>query len=240
MSAGPIVAIILLLCVLAAAGVWVWLKQQQVIQREAFQALAARRGWSLTISEQKLGRPTILRLTARAGTGWHSESRLDVGDEHGQPGYLTTEFAAQDPHWPEGCLVLTPAVTPAGTPAVTPPAVTPPGPTPPGPLPQGRSNLSLQARVTLAVPSGIAAQLRGFPAPPGLTVQATIDPVHRFDLDALAKVIAAWQPQQHSSDGQPVILISPDGFRVRLSHGMPRADKMEHFIDFALELIRVI
>lgn len=210
------------------AGAVLWLNRQQTIQREAFQALAARRGWSLTISEQKLGRPAILRLTSRSGSGWHAESRLDAGDAKGMPSFLTSEFAAEEPRWPDGCLVLTPGPVDAG------------GPNPPRALPQGRSKLSLDARVNLAVPSGIATQLHHFPAPPTVTVQATVDPAHRFDLDALGKVMAAWQPQRSSSDGQPVILISPDGFRVRLSHGMRRADQMESFIDFALEVIRVI
>ena len=210
------------------AGAVLWLNRQQTLQREAFQALAARRGWSLTISEQKLGRPAILRLTSRSGSGWHAESRLDAGDVKGMPSFRTTEFAAVEPHWPEGCLVLTPGPADA---EAAPLSAT---------LPQGRSKLSLEARVNLAVPSGTAAQLQGFPARPGVTVRATIDPVHRFDLDALAKVMTDWKPQRHSSDGQPVILISAEGFRVRLSHGMRRADQMERFIDFALEVIRVI
>jgi hypothetical protein len=224
-SAGTTIAIVLLLCAALAGGGVLWLKQQQIFQREAYQALAARRGWSLTISEQKLGRPAILRLSARSGSGWHTESRLDAGDKQGMPRFLTTEFSAPEPHWPDGCLVLTPGLM---------------APDPAEPLPQGRSRLSLDARISLAVPSGIAAQLQTFPAPPALTVQATIDPVHRFDLEALAKAMTDWEPQRRSSDGQPVILISPEGFRVRLSHGMRRADQMESFIDFALEVIRVI
>jgi hypothetical protein len=217
-TAGTTIASILLLCALVAAGVWAWLKQQQIVQREAFQALAARRGWSLTISEQKLGRPAILRLTARSGSGWHAESRLDAGDTHS---FQTTVFVGEEPHWPDGCLVLTPDLQ-----------------QPQGPV--GRSQHSLETRVTLALPAGLMAQMRPFPAPPGLIVQATLDPVHRFDLEALAKVMADWDPQHHSSDGQPVILIGPEGLRVQVSHGMRRADQMEQFIDFALEVIRVI
>ncbi len=228
MSAGTTVAIALLLCAILATGAWLWLKQQQIVQREAFQALAARRGWSLTISEQKLGRPAILRLTARSGSGWHSESRLDSGDQQGARSYLTTVFSAEDPHWPEGCVVLIPS------------PITEPSGQNPAPLPQGRSMQSLSTRANLALPAGLQAQLRSFPAPPGLSVQATDDPAHRFDLDALAKVMTAWAPQQRSSDGQPVIQISPEGFRVQVSHGMRRADEMEQFIDFALEVIRVI
>ena len=228
MSAGTTVAIALLLCAVVAAGAGLWLKQQQIVQREAFQALAARRGWSLTISEQKLGRPAILRLTARSGSGWHGESRLDAGDEQGARSYLTTVFSADEPHWSEGCVVLIPGpITGLSAPD-------------PATLPQGRSLQSLATRANLALSAGLQAQLRSFPAPPGLSVQATVDPVQRFDLDALAKVMTAWTPQQRSNDGQPVIQIGPEGFRVQVGHGMRRADEMEQFIDFALQVIRVI
>lgn len=229
MSAGTTIASILLLCVLVAAGLGLWLKQQQILQREAFQALAARRGWSLTISEQKLGRPAILRLTARSGRGWHCESRLSPGADHGMPDYLTTEFLAQDPHWSDGHLVLTPRLV-----------TTAPGETPTIALPKGKSRLSMQDRVDLALPDNLSVQLSDYPSQPDLNVQASFDPAHRFDLDALGKVVSDWQMQQANLDSQPLIHIGPEGFRVQVSHGMRRADHMETFIDFALEVIRVI
>ena len=212
------------------AGAVLWLNRQQTLQREAFQALAARRGWSLTISEQKLGRPAILRLTARSGRGWHCESRRYPGPDHGMPDYLTTEFVAEEPHWPDGSLIL----TAANSETVQTDAAAP------KPRRLGKSALTMTDRVDLALKDEVSVQLRPYPAPPGLVARATCDPVHRFDLDALADVLADWQPQQHSSDGQPVIQIGPEGFRVQVSHGMRRADQMESFIDFALNLIRVI
>ena len=229
MSAGTTIATILLLCALAVAGagLWLWLKQQQILQREAFQALAARRGWSLTLSEQKLGRPAILRLTARSGRGWHCESRLSPGPDHGMPDYLTTEFIAQDPHWPDGNLVLTPGEKMGADISVV-------------ALTKGKSQLSIQDRVDLALPNAISAQLRDFAAPQDLKVQATLDPTHRFDLDVLATVLTEWQMQQANTDGQPLIHIGPEGFRVQVNYGMRRAEQMESFIDFALNLIRVI
>lgn len=224
MSAGTTIASILLLCALCATGLTLWLKQQQILQREAFQALAARRGWSLTVSEQKLGRPAILRLTSRSGSGWYSESRLDSGDKQGTRNSLSTLFAAAEPHWPEGCLVLTTDLPEGAT----------------GPQPVGRSLQNLAHRISMAVPVGLQAQLRGFPAPAGLSVRATVDPVHRFDLDALAKVIDAWDPQSHTRATEPVIQIGPEGFRVQVNHGMRRADQMEIFIDYALAVVRVL
>ena len=107
-------------------------------------------------------------------------------------------------------------------------------------LPQGKSHLSLQDRVDLALPDALAGQLQSFPSAPGLNAQATSDPAHRFDLTALANVVADWPLQQTTVDGQPLILIGPDGFQLQVSHGMRRADQMEHFIDFALDVIRVL
>jgi hypothetical protein len=228
-SAGTTIASILLLCALVAAGAGLWLKQQQILQREAFQALAARRGWSLTLSEQKLGRPAILRLTARSGRGWHCESRRYPAPDHAMPDYLTTEFVAAEPHWAEGHLVLTPGrPEPAGPDLATPE------------LRLRKSALSLQDRIGLALGTEISTKLRQYPAPAGLTVLASGDPVHRFDLDALATIMADWQVQNHGTDGLPIVQIGPEGFRVQVNYGMRRAEPMEGFIDFALDLIRVI
>lgn len=234
MFAGQLLLYGLGACGLLAAGVGLWLRQSRIMQREAFQALAARRGWSLTISEQKLGRPAILRLTARSGSGWHTETRLYPGSDHGMPDYLTTEFVAEDPVWPEGSCVLLPA-----DPVQDQQSGQTGGPAS-GPLRLGRSRLALQDRVDLALTDDVSAQLLSHAAPPGLWLQATADPLHRFDLEALAKVLAAWTPLQATLDGQPMIRISPQGFKVQVNHAIRRADQMERFIDFALELIRVI
>ncbi len=223
MSAGLVLVYVFVISVLSGALVFLWLKQQQIAQREAFQSLAARRGWALTVTEQKLGKPAILRLTSRSGTGWHAETRLDAGDQNGQARILATEFYAAYPQWPDGSLVLTLATQDEGD--------------------RGSQDLSepdLVKRVSQFIPDGIVAQLQSFVAPSGLTVRATVDPLFRFDLPEIAKTTTSWQPQRRGTDGQPVILIGAEGFRVRLGHGMRRADEMEKFIDFALEIIRVM
>lgn len=219
-------------CGLVAAAVWLWLRQSQILHREAFQALAARRGWSLTVTEQRLGRPAILRLTSRSGSGWHTETRLYPGSDHGMPDYLTTEFVAEDPSWPAGTCILTPGHPEPGQVASQTALARP--------LPAGPSRLSMQDRVDLALSDDISAQLRGYKAPFGLNLQASDDPLHRFDLEALAKVLAAWEPVQPSVDGQPLIRIGPAGFKLQVNHAIRRADQMERFIDFALALIRVL
>lgn len=229
MSAGTTIASILLLCALVAAGVWLWLRQQHGLQLEAFQALAARRGWSLTISEQKLGRPAVLRLSARSGRGWHCVSRRDQGPDQGMPAYLTTQFVAEDPHWSDGHLILAP-----GAPDQSDPDIVTPD------LPKGKSALSLKGRIDLARTDDTTLHYAPYPGPAGLAVLATNDPAHRFDLNAMASIIAEWPPHQSDVDGLPVIQISPEGFRMQVSYGMRRADQMEGFIDFALNLIRVI
>ena len=107
-------------------------------------------------------------------------------------------------------------------------------------LPTGESALSLQDRIDLALPDEISLRLGPYSGPAGLSVQATSDPTHRFDLDTLASLVAEWQPHQSDADGLPVIQIGPEGFRVQVRHAIRRADQMESFIDFALNLIRVI
>ena len=229
MSAGTTIASLVLLSAVATVAGWLWLKQQQTRQREAFQALAARRGWSLTITEQKLGRPAILRLTARSGRGWHCESQAPAGSDTGRSAYLTTEFTAADPHWPEGYLVLGPGPS-AGTDLESTAVM----------VPKGKSSLTMADRIGQALPDGVKAQLDGYLSVPGLTVQATCDPLQRFDMAELAKLMSGWQMQQANIDGQPVLHIGPEGFRLQVGHGMRRADQMETFIDFALAIIRVI
>jgi hypothetical protein len=129
---------------------------------------------------------------------------------------------------------LTPGLSEPATPDLATPDLAEPD------LRLGKPALSLQDRITLALGTEIFSQLRQYPAPAGLTVLASGDPVHRFDLDALATIMAEWQAQNHGTNGLPIVQIGPEGFRVQVNYGMRRAEPMESFIDLALNLIRVI
>lgn len=215
------------LAIAVGVGVVVVQTHLQSTQREAFQALAARRGWSLNISEQKLGRPAVLRLTSRSGNGWTAQARRQSGGAPGQAQHLTTEFEAEEPRWPDGLLVIGPA------------------------LPDDRAQMldhpldSAEGRRLLTRLMGedvakFGAVLHPYPTKTQLTVLATADPGYRVDFGDVAKSIDAWQPQVGGEKGQPILILGPDGMRLRLRHGTARADKMEAFIDLALDLGRIL
>ena len=224
--------LVLLIGLAVAAGVVIFLVQTQAqsTQREAFQALAARRGWSLNISEQKLGRPAVLRLTSRSGHGWTAQARRLSGDAARPAQQLTTEYEADEPSWTEGLLVIGP------------------------PLPEDQAAVLSQAQGALDSPEGqkllsgflgddvakYGAVLRQYPTKANITVLATADPRHRVDFGDIGKLIDTWKPQVSGEKGRPILILGPDGMRLRLRHGTRRADQMESFIDLALDIGRVL
>lgn len=215
-----------------AAGVGVlWYRQLQTARLEALQALAARRGWALVMSERTLGRPGVLRLSPRGGHAWTVETRRAAAGTQGRAAEMQrTEFAAEDPRWTEGLLIIGPALPPDAQEIV-------PGRTGSLDTPE---IARLLARLLGEDLSRYGAVLRPFPAPPGISVFATSDPTHRVMLADFAKLHASWVPLAKGEAGRPVILLGPDGLRVRLRHGIRRADRMEAFIDFSLDVARVL
>lgn len=205
---------------------YLWLKLNETARREALQALAARRGWALTISEEKLGRPGVLRLMPRGGPAWTVETRrLGSALEHATPKAQATEFITDEPRWPDGVLLIGPPL-PEGSPAV----------------PPGTSLDSDEGRRLLTTtlgPSfvGYAPVVSLWPSPPTVTVFASQEPVPRFDLGDIAKLYASYGSE---SRAHPVILFGREGLRVHLPYGLRRADQMERFIDLALEAGRIL
>jgi len=230
MSSGLTTILLLVLAAGAGAGLVLWLHHRTTAEREAFQALAARRGWSLTISEQKLGRPASLRLTARSGSGWQAEARRLTHDVSGAPITLTTEFTADEPHWSDGMLLIGPPV-PAETMALLREVLDTPAST---------AALKLLTQLFGEDPTIDMSTLRLYPGPAEVTVLATADPAHRIDLPDLAQAITDWTPHLPGDKGLPIVILGPDGLRVRLRHGTRRADQMESFIDFSLDIARNI
>jgi hypothetical protein len=103
--------------------------------------------------------------------------------------------------------------------------------------PEGRRLLT---RLTGEDVAKFAAVLHPYPAKANLTVLATADPGYRVDFGDVAKLIDAWPPQIDNEKGQPILILGPDGMRLRLRHGTSRADRMEAFIDLALDLGRIL
>jgi len=218
--------LVVLALALAVAVIALWLRLRQAVQREALQALAARRGWGLTFVGQRLGQPSVLRLSPRAGVSWTVTVR---GEETGvallQSAPQSTEFVADEPRWDDGLLIVAPPWPPEE-----------PGTEQPD-LPGSRAQLARLIGDELA---GYSEVLRAYPSPPGLTILASADPAHRADLGDLAKAYAGWGMKAAGPDGFPILVLGKEGLRVRLRHGTRRADHMEGFIDFALDLSRIL
>lgn len=225
---------LIIVALVAASGVGgvLWLRQREIANLEAMQALAARRGWSLNASKQSLGRPAVLRLSARSGSHWQAEARSTAPTTPlGGGATQTTDFRGPEPVWAGGLLVI------------------------------GRSDaliLADQARHMLDGSSGGSStqrvlgqaagsdvlpmidRLTDHPAPDGFVFLATEDPALIADLKDISKLIRDWPPQLNSEKGQPIVILGPDGLRMRLGHGTSKADQMEQFIDLALAIGRII
>ena len=206
---------------LSGATVAVVLRQREQARREAFQALAARRGWSFTMTDQKLGRPGVLRLSSRSGPGWTVESRRDAATGPGTRGSdVMTEFRAEDPRWPEGLLILAPPQGAGGAPAAADPvrAWLAPGDA------DGMTRL--------------AGTLTPQPTDLPVTLLASDPGLPRIDLAELAAALTRWTPQIAGERGHPVLMLGPDGLQLRLRHAITAAERMEAFVDLGLEAIR--
>ena len=222
---GQALTVFLILLALALTGLVIalWLRLRQATQREALQALAARRGWGLTFVGQRLGRPSVLRLIPRAGVGWtvtvHGEEN-DVPMFRAAP--QSTDFEADEPKWDDGLLIIGPAAEPDVTPAE---------------VSGGRLQLTRLIGEELA---GYGEELRAYSAPKGLTVLASADPGLRADLGDLARLYADWTKHTSGPEGFPILVLGKEGLRIKLRHGTRRADRMETFIDFALDAARIL
>lgn len=224
MSAVLTTLVILVFLALAGGVAYLWLRLHDTSRREALQALAARRGWALTMSEEKLGRPGVLRIMPRGGPTWTVETRR--GGLEGEPRTRPvdmTEFVTDDPRWADGLLILGPGLPPQTQIAA-------------GTLDTEEGRRLVEATLGAGLVN-YAPFLQLWPSPPGISVFATAAPVPRFDLSDLARHAAAWSP----ADGKPpVAIFGGDGLRLRAQRGIRRADQMERFIDHALELARIL
>ena len=220
MSALIPLTVIAAFLVLAGAVAWWWLKLQDTNRLEALQALAARRGWALTMNEAQLGRPGILRMMPRGGMAWVVETRRTEAT----PVQQSTEFLSEEPHFPQGTAIFGPAL-----PADIDPATF-------GPLDtaQGRALAQKLLGTSLA---GHAKYLALWPAPEAISVWADSNPSPRLDLSDMAKLYAAYAQEQRQ---QPVIVLTRDGMRLHLPTALHRADQIERFVDFALEAARIL
>ncbi len=201
----PLIVEVLLALGLASAfagAVQAWRRSLANGRREDLRALAARRGWSLTVTGGRLGREGALRLAPRGGHAWTVEV-------HREADGLVTEYEADSPRWADGTLVAAPGSDPIDL------------------GPPSRHLRRDAARGALAVVP--------VPGPDGMVLLADADPARRVILHDLGRALAGW-----TAPGRPVVILSPDGLRLRLSAPIERADRMEMFVDLAFDLSRVI
>lgn len=204
-------------------GLW---RYYEHTQRDAFQALAARRGWSLTLTERALGRPPLLRLSSRGGPEWEARARRVPGDRSLFRKVQTTEFIGQEPRWPDGALFV-------GSDQV---------PWPDDSAPPTAEDLH-EALLRRIVGQGRHADLTNLTrleTPTGIAAFTTSDPGRRFDFEELANLWQSWRPRGPLGDGYPILQMGPEGIWVRLEHGTRTSHDMESFVDFALTAGRLV
>ncbi len=185
------------------------------------QALAARRGWALTVTGDRLGRAGTLRLTPRGGLPWVAETRFHSG-AYGGP---FTEYEADAPRWAEGTLIVIAGHY--------------------GDAPDPQSGQPAHQEVVLREALGeaatqLAAGLHPLSAPGGILALSDRDPSLRVDLAAVARAFEKGEASGLGSGPRPVMILSPQGIRLRVHRPVKRPDQMERFLDLALELARII
>ncbi|TNC71417.1 hypothetical protein [Rubellimicrobium roseum] len=224
--------VILSLAFVGALGgaVQYWRVQVDAARRDALQAMAARRGWALTVTGTTLGRAGTLRLVPRGGHPWVLEVRPGAGPERGP----VTDYESDEPRWAEGTLVLVAARLDHLVEA--PSAGSDPIEGTPGRLRHEQALRDLLGRDL----ARLAATLPQQEAPEGVTVFAEGPLARRLDLQDLARALQAWTPVAKGPRGVPILVLSPEGMRLRLRHPVQRADRMERFVDLALDLARLI
>jgi hypothetical protein len=215
-----------ILLVLAFAGavgaaVHYWRVQLETARRDGMQALAARRGWALTLTGERLGRAGTLRLVPRGGLPWVAEARPREGSGKG----AVTEYEAEAPRWAEGTLILVATPLPATADSATLSG-------------EGRER-ALRDLLGEEV-SRLARDLHAVPAAEGVTALSDGNPGLRVDLAALGQALRDWTPVASGPRGAAVMILSPDGLRLRLRTTLKRPEQMERFLDLALELSRLI
>ncbi len=203
-----------------AGAIHVWRTQLEGARREGMQALAARRGWALTVTGEGLGRVGTLRIVPRGGLPWIAEVRPKPGRTSG----FVTDYEAAEPRWPEGTLILIAAECDFADEVGDGPA---------------RRKQALQDLLGANL-ARMSDKLSLIEAPAGMTVLADMAPQRRVDLQTVGRALQGWTPLAKGARGVPVLILSPAGMHLRLRQGLKRPEQMERFLDLAIDLGRLI
>ena len=206
------------------AGLVLWLRRKDGARRDGFQALAARRGWALTLADQSLGRPAFVRLTSRSGPAWQVETRRGAGTGPVLTGQGTTEFVGSDFRWPAGLLVIVPKADAM-----------------PGESVDRPSRQALAALIGDEL-ARRTDELRLLPGPDGQSGQwvilGTKSPEGVLDLKQTLRRLSTGIPDQAgAASGPAALILARDGLRLRLRQELLRSEDLERFTDLGLSLI---
>ena len=215
-----------LLVLIVAGALWAYSAFEQKRQEE-LEALAARRGWSMTVTRQSLGRPSILRLTPRSGQSWQVEVRHS-STRSLQSGRGTTLFHAPATKWEGDILVIGPPQTPEGMDMSE------------TIMRQFDNQIARTLIRNVVGPSGAAdyPDLTAWDAPEGIALFASADPAKRTDIKDFTSIFVAADGERHSGADEATALVDGEGLRVGKGHSIRNAAKLEAFVDFAISLNR--
>lgn len=200
-------------------------RHRQTVRREAFEALAARRGWSFTLTRQSLGRPGTLRLAARHGLDWSILVDRDEEDSRRtRPLSRTTRFLAPDCRWDQGLMLIVPAEMLAH---------------PPEAAQQRDATRHFAQALPADTDPDLCAALQPVQSDGNWVLLASTDPTRRFDLRQILDAMDHWRESAPGATARVHLSIGPQGVSVILRHAIARADRMERFVDFGIGIARM-
>lgn len=189
--------------------------------------MAARRGWSMDHKNASLGRTARTRIAPLVGADWSIEI-VRTNNTRNSKSYATTSFSDLFAGWPGGVAVFGPPI-PAKMAAMAEMVL--------GALdgPMGQKALE-----TLIGPDAASMTGLKFVAKPGgtarnFTMFANVNDVPDAVLDQLEKFVADWIDKHSGEKNHPIVIVGPEGLRVRLRRAIHDPAQMEQFADFSLE-----
>ncbi|MDP2740715.1 MAG: hypothetical protein Q8O82_18880 [Pseudorhodobacter sp.] len=221
--------IILAFAAVSGPALLLLLWRDQMRRRAALHAMAQRRGWQIEIRLSQFGAPERTRLVPlpeSAAAPWEMTLRRQHNNGEGIAEVASTDYIRPDPRWLDGLLVLGPPLPPEAA-AMAGMMLG---------MMQGPMGAALLGKL---VGPGLAAQATGLrPLAPvaGATAFASRDPAGRADPAQIAALLSEWKSLKPGEAGRPILILGPDGMRLRLRHLLKKPEEIEAFIDLGARL----
>ena len=168
------------------------------------------------------GRPARVRLRAADGA-WQVEVVQPTSQSTGGNLRQVTEFIAARPTWPGGMVIVGPALPPETASFASMLLASLDNPL-------GRR---LVAGLVGADLADLAVGLRPVGGAAGVTALASAELPATIDLDTIAASLRGWSQIRRGEEGFPILIVSPDGVRLRLRHAITDPDGFVSFIALA-------